>query len=204
MCAGALYFCSQEEAFNHERGLCCSRSRRTPIPLLKNTANNNLTPAFCFSGKSEPSLVQLALTRRVSAGIFALASLFILAARSHTPQLRESAEPHGSRRLSSNAAQGEGAGRRPPGQKQLDLDPDWPAWRIAQSSSVCSPSSSPAAAHYVERRNAKCQHLLSRDQSLKTSALKTRKTSTGLVLVSVLDSALFFNDDFMHETRSWL
>lgn len=131
----------QREAFHHKQELCCPRSEDIDISLC-NAGTDGLTPACCFSGKREPFPVQLAFGRTVSTRIFALASLFILAGRSHTPELRKSADPHGSRRLlSRNTAQDRGAGRERRRQKQLDPDTNWPGCSIAQSSSVRSPTS---------------------------------------------------------------
>lgn len=136
---GAKSFRLQRQAFHHKQVLL--RSEDIDISLC-NAGTNNLTPAFCFSGKRQPFPVQLAFGRMVSTRIFALASLFILAERLHTPELRKSADPHGSRRLlSRNTVQDRGAGREPRRQKQLDPDTNWPGCGISRSSSVPSPTS---------------------------------------------------------------
>lgn len=74
--------------------------------LLRNT--NTISPRILFFKASV--LVQLAFRKAAPTSIVAQSCVFILAGGEHTPELRISTDPHGSRPLFSTNAMQEGIG----------------------------------------------------------------------------------------------
>lgn len=111
-----LHFSSIKRAFNltnklsarsvpSKQALCCLLSENICI-LLRNP--NSISARLLFFKAS--LLVQLAFRKAAQTSIVAQSYVFILAGGEHTPELRISTDPHGSRPLSSMNTIQEGMG----------------------------------------------------------------------------------------------